>query len=93
MTAKTGKHAGDKLLHAISCDTNPATLHFMNFPYHKLKATQVPNGLPYIISEELLTKPYNFITRSVIERATMYIWDFKKCTFTNPNELHSKEEI
>ena len=75
MTSKTGKYAGDKLFHAISRDNNPTTVHFIYLPNHKIEASQVLNGAPCIITEELLAKPKDFITRSGIERATMFIWD------------------
>ena len=71
MSTKMGKCAGDQLFHAISCDNNPTTVHFMNFPHHKVEVTQVLNGLPYIISEELLSNTNDFIPRSGIERSNM----------------------
>ena len=93
MTAKTGKYAGDQLFHAISRDNDPTAVHFMYFPHHKVEATQFLNGLIYILSEELLINPNNFITRSDIERDNMGIWDTEKRTFTVPNELHNEEEM
>ena len=75
MTAKTEKYSGDKLFHAISRDNNPATVQFMYFSRNKVEATQVFNGIPRILSEELLINPSNFITISGIYRATMGIWD------------------
>ena len=75
MTTKTGKYAGDRLFHTISHDNEPTTVHFIYFPNHKIEASQVLNGAPCIITEELLAKPKDFITRSGIERATMFIWD------------------
>ena len=75
MTAKPGKYAEDKSSHAISSNNDPTTVHFTYFPRHKVEATQVLNRNLCIISEELLVKPNNFITRSGIERATMGVWD------------------
>ena len=91
MTTKMGKHAGDRLFHAISRDKDTTNVHFIYFPHHKVEATHVLNRLPCILSEEILTKPNNLITRSGIERATMGIWDKEKHTFTNPSELHNEE--
>ena len=85
-----GKYVGDQIFHAISRDNNPITIHFIYFPHHKVEATQVINGLPCIISKELLVNPKIFITRSGIEQAIMCIWDKYKRTFTNPNYLHSE---
>ena len=93
MTAKTGKYPRDQLFHAIYRDDDPTTVNFMYFIHHKVEATLVLNGLPYILSEELLTNPKNFITISVIERDTMGIWDKDKCTFTNTKELHNEVAI
>ena len=93
MTAKTGKYVGNKLFHAISHYKNPTTVIFMYFPHHKVEATQVLNGLPCTISEELLINPNYFVTRSGIEQATMGIWDKDKLTFTNSNELHNGEVV
>ena len=91
MTAKTGKYDGDQLFHAIYCDNDPTTIHFMYFPHHEVESTQVLNGLPCIISEELLIKPAYFVTRSGIDRVNMGIWDNNKRTFTKLNELHNEE--
>ena len=91
MTAKTGKYAGDQLLHAIYRENDPTTLHFIYFPHHKVASAQVLNGLPCIISEELLVSPNNFITISGIDQATMCIWDKYKPTFTKTNKLHNEE--
>ena len=85
MTAKTVEYAGDQLFHAISCDKDPSTVYSMYFPHHKVESTQVLNRLPYILSEELIVNPNNFITRSGIEQDTIGIWDKDKHTFTNPN--------
>ena len=93
MTAKTGKYSGDQLFHAVYCDNDTTTVHFMYFPHHKVESTQALNWLPCILSEELLINPINFITRSGIERATMGIWDKEKHTFTDPNELHNEEAM
>ena len=35
LTAKTCTYARDQLFYAISCDKDPATIHFMYFPRHK----------------------------------------------------------
>ena len=91
MTAKTGKYSGDQLFHTISHDKNPTTVQFIYFPYHKVKATQVLNGLTCILSEELLIKPNDFITISGVDRSTMGIWGREKRTFTEPNELYNEE--
>ena len=63
----------------------------MYFTHHKVESNQVFNGIPYIISEELLINPNNFITISGIKRATMVIWDKDKRNFTSPYELHNEE--
>ena len=63
----------------------------MYLPHHNVEATQVLNGIPCIIVEELLVNPNNFITRSGIKRATMGILDKDKRTFAKPNELHNEE--
>ena len=89
MTAKTEKYTRDQLFHAISCDNNPTTVHFMYFRNHKVEAIKVLKRRPCILFEELLIKPRNLITGSVIERATMDIWDKEKRTFAKPNELHN----
>ena len=91
MTAKTGNYARDKLFYATSLENNPITLHFMYFPHHMVEATKVINRLPYIIAEELLVNPNNFITISVIYRATMVIWDKDKQIFADPNQFHNKD--
>ena len=65
----------------------------MYLPHHKVEATQVLNIIPCIIYEGLLVKPNNFITRSGIEKATMGVWDKENCTFTDPDNLHSEEEM
>ena len=91
MTAKTGKYAGDQLLHTISCDNDPTTVQFMYLPHHMVEANQVLNGLPCILYEELLINPNDFITRSGVERANMGIWDKEKHTFASPNKLHNEE--
>ena len=75
ITSKAGKYSGDQLFHTISRDNNTTTEHFVYFPHHKVEATQVLNGLPYILSEELIINPNNFIAKSGIERATMGIGD------------------
>ena len=93
ITVKTGKYARDKLFHAISHDKNPTTVHFVYFPHNKVLTTQVLNRLPCILSEELIINPNDSITRSGIEQATMGIWDKKKRTLTNPNELHNEEAM
>ena len=89
MTSKTGKYAGDKLFRAISCDKDTTTIYFMYFPRHKVEATKFLNILLYILSEELLIKPTNFITRSGIERVTIVIWYKDKLNFTNPNDIYN----
>ena len=91
MTVKTGKYVGDQLLHAISCDNDTAIVNFMYFPHHMVEATQVLNGIPCILSEELLFNPNDFINRSGIEQATMSIWDKEKRTYTDPNELYNEK--
>ena len=91
MTAKSGKYAGDQLFHAISRDNNPTTVQFMYSPHNKVEATQFLNGMPCILSEELLTNPKNFITISGIEISTMGIWDKEKRTLTYPNVIHNEE--
>ena len=65
----------------------------MYFPHHMVEATQVLNKITYILTEDLLINPKNFITRPGIERATMGIWDKYKRTFTKPNELHNEEAM
>ena len=85
MTAKTGKYSVDPLFHAIYHDNDPTTVYFMNFTHNKVEATQALNGLPCIISKEILIKPNDFITISGIKRATMGMWDKYKHTFTNPD--------
>ena len=65
-TEKTGKCAGDKLLHTIFCDNDPINVNLMYFTHYKVETNQVLNGLPYILSEELLVNPNYFITRSGI---------------------------
>ena len=67
------KYTGDQLFHAISCENNPDTIHFMYFPHHKVEATQVINRLPLILYEELLINPNGFMTRLGIYRATIGI--------------------
>ena len=59
--------------------------------HHKVEVTQVFNGLPYILYEELLINPKNFITRSDIERSTLSIWDKEKRTFIKTNEIHNED--
>ena len=93
MTAKAEKYARYQLFHAISREKNPTRVHFMYFPHHKVEATQVLNGLPCIISEEILISPNYFITISVIERSAMGIWDKDKRAFTEPNEMHNEEAM
>ena len=66
MTAKTGKYDRDKLFQTKSRDKDPTNIHFMYFSHHNVEATQVLSVLPYIISEDLLVNPNNFITRSGI---------------------------
>ena len=91
MAAKIGKYAGDKLSYAISCDNDPTTVHFTYLTYHKVEATQLLNGPPCFLSEEIPINPNDFITISGIERSTMGIWDKEKSIFTDPNELHNKK--
>ena len=91
MTAKTEKYTRDQLFHAISCDNNPTTVHFMYFRNHKVEAIKVLKIRPCILFEELLIKPRNFITISGIERSTMGIYDKEKRIFTDPNELDNEE--
>ena len=91
MSLKTGKYSRYQLFHAISRDNDPTTVNVLYFTHHKVEATQVLNGLPCIISEELLVNLNDLITRQEIERVNMGIWDKDKCTFTNPNKLHNKE--
>ena len=62
-----GKYSGDQLFHSIFRYNYQNTIHIINFPHHKVEATQVLNGIPYILSEELLIKPNNFIIISGIE--------------------------
>ena len=93
MTTETGKYAGDQLFHAISHDNYTTTVHFMYFLHHKLEATQVLNGPPCVIFEELLFNLNDFITRSGIDRATMGTWDIEKRTFAASNELHNEEAM
>ena len=93
MNAKTGNKSVDKLFHTISHENDPITVHFMYFSHHKVEATQVLNGIPCILSEELLVNPNNFITISGIQWDTMGTWDKDKRTFTNPNELHNEEAM
>ena len=73
MTAKMGNYAGDKLFHAISHDNDPTTIHLMYFPHHKVEATQVINGLPCILYEELIINSNYFIIRSGNEQDNMVI--------------------
>ena len=82
---------GDQLLHAISCDNDTAIVNFMYFPHHIVEATQIINGIPCILYEELLFNPNDFITRSGIKKATMIIWDKDKHTSTDPNELYNEK--
>ena len=89
MISKTGKYAGYQLFHAISCYNDPTTVHFMYFPHNKVEATHILNGMPCILSEELLINPNYFFTRSGIDRSNMGIWDKEKRTFTDPNQLHN----
>ena len=89
ITAKMGKYARDQLFHEISHDNDPTTIHFMYFPHHKVEATQVINGLPCILYEELPVNSKFSISRSGIEQDTMGIWDKDNHTFANPNELHN----
>ena len=93
MTAKTEKYTRDQLFHAISCDNNPTTVHFMYFRNHKVEAIKVLKRRPCILFEELLINPNIFITISGIEQSTMGIRDKYKCTFTEPNELHNEEAM
>ena len=93
MTVKTGKYYGDTLFHAIYPDNNPTIIHFMYYPHNKVEATQLLNGLTYILSEDLLINPNNFITISGIDIDTMGIWDKENCTFTDPNELNNEESM
>ena len=93
MTAKTGKYAGDQLFHEISRDKDPTTVRFMYLHHNKVEATQVLNGLPCILYEELLINHNNFITISGIGRATMGIWDKENLTFTNSNDVHNEESM
>ena len=65
----------------------------MYFIHHKLEAAHALNGLPCIISAEILTNTTNFITRSGIEKYNMGIWDKYKRTFIDPNELHNEEAM
>ena len=71
MAENTEKCARDQLFHTLSRDNDPTTLHFMLFTCHKVKSTQVINGIPSILYEELLVNPNEFVTRSGIKRATM----------------------
>ena len=74
MTTKTGKYSGDQLYDTIYRDKDPTTVHFMYFPHHKVEATQVLNGMTYIISEELLIHPDDLITISGIEREPLWVF-------------------
>ena len=67
MTAKIGKYSGDQLFHAISRDKNQTTVHFMYSTYYKVEVTQSLQGIPCILSEEILINYNNLITRSGIE--------------------------
>ena len=91
MTTKTGKYAGDQLFQAISRDSDPTTKLFMCFTHHKVEANQVLNGLPCILSEELLVNPNYYISISGIEQSTTGIWYKEKRTFADPNEIHNEE--
>ena len=77
------------MFHGIFRDNDTTTAHFMYSPNHKVEATQFINGLPCILSEELLINPNDFITRSGLEQATLVVWDKLNGTFTNTNELHN----
>ena len=90
MNEKMVKYTGYQIFHAIFCDNYPTIIHFMFPPYHKVEATQVLNGPPLILSEELLVNPNGLITIPGIEQANMVIWDKDKHTFIKPNELHHK---
>ena len=84
---------GDQLLHTLTCDNDTTTVHFMYFPHHMVEATQVLNGIPCILSEEILFNPNDFITRSGIKQGTIIIWDKYKRTSTDPNELHNEKSM
>ena len=86
-------YARDQLFHAICHYNDPTTIHFICFPRHKVEVTQVLNGLPYIIYEELLVNPKHFITRSGIGQGTMEVWDKDKRTFAKPNYLYNEEVV
>ena len=58
-----------------------------------MEVTQVLNGLPCIIYEELLIDPNDLINRSGIGRATIGIWDKEKRTFSDPNDLYDDEAM
>ena len=63
MTAKMGKYNINQIFHAISHDNNPTIIHFMFPPNNKVEATQVLNGLPFMIAEKILFNHKKFITR------------------------------
>ena len=73
ITEKMVKHVRYQLIHAISRDNDATTVHFIYFPHHKVEETQVLNGLPCILSEDLLVNPNYYMTISEIEIYTMGI--------------------
>ena len=63
----------------------------MYLRHNEEESTQVLNGLPCIIPEELIINTKHFITRSGIKIATMGIWDREKSNFANTDELHNEQ--
>ena len=65
----------------------------MYLTHHKVEGTKVLNGQEWVIAEELLVYPNDFITISGIERANMGVRNKDKCTFTIQNEFYNEEAM
>ena len=64
------------------------------FPFnHMVEENQFLDGLPFILSWEIIINPNKLFNRSGIEWDTMRIWYKYKQTFTKSNDLYNKEAM